>query len=449
MSEKGALEASGKALSAWQDLVTASLIGTERSAVPPAAMPGVLDSDPAAPSQEPAAVLLDRAALLTVARRAGRIPDRAEPPPVCEPDPRRLVSRAAGRRLARMLGGEHLDLLAEWLAGVAARGLRPPPQLLPVLLDRARRDRSADGRLARLVAETGGPRALWLAGLNPDWEFVLAETLTEEETWRLGTASQRRGYLTTLRARDAAAARKVIEASWAAAGPEERVMFVNVMAEGLSLADETLLESALDDSAAWVQAVEVLAALPGSALSLRMAERARRWLRLEQTTRGPRLVCVPPAGSDAAMGRDGIATGPGPRALTSADPSDVVLAAVARTPLCTWTQEFDLTAAQIVALPAGDWALGLFRAWSWAAFSQRDQEWVAALINRALTGWALSTAALPQLKRLIRQADPGLGAPGVLPGLVPEAPLALRHEVEVLRFRYEMLKELDHDHGDG
>jgi hypothetical protein len=438
-------------LSTWQDLVTASLIGTERSAVPPAGIPGVLTSDPASPGQDPAAVLLDRAALLTAARRAGRQADRAEPPPVCEPDPRPVVSAAAGRRLARMLGGEHPDLLAEWLAAVAARGLRPPPQLLPALLDRARRDRSADGRLARLAAEAGGPRARWLAALNPDWEFVLAETLTEEEAWRLGTASQRRGYLTALRARDPAAARELIAGSWASAGPEERVMFVNVMADGLSLADEPLLEAALDDGTAWVRkmAAEVLAALPESALSQRMAERARRWLRLEEGPRGPRLVFVPPAGSDAAMRRDGIRPGPGPGTSQPADQSGLVLDTVARTPLRTWTEEFGLTAAQIVALPAGDWTPWLFAGWSRAAFSQRDQEWVAALINRALTGWALVTAALVELSRLIRQADPRLGAPDVLPGPVPEAPFALRHEIEVLRFRYEMLKELAHDHGDG
>src|ERR1019366_7206439 len=38
------------------------------------------------------------------------------------------VSQAAGRRLARMLGGEHLGLLDEWLTAAVARGLRPPEQ---------------------------------------------------------------------------------------------------------------------------------------------------------------------------------------------------------------------------------------------------------------------------------------------------------------------------------
>ena len=57
-------------MSTWQDLVTASLIGTERSSVPPTRIPGLpILADVA---EDPAAMLLDRAALLTAARRAGR-----------------------------------------------------------------------------------------------------------------------------------------------------------------------------------------------------------------------------------------------------------------------------------------------------------------------------------------------------------------------------------------
>jgi hypothetical protein len=71
-------------------------------------------------------------------------------------------------------------LLAEWLTAVAGHGSRPPPQFLPVLLDRARRVSSAhpdpdEARLRSLVAVAGGARAGWLAGLNPAWAYLLAE----------------------------------------------------------------------------------------------------------------------------------------------------------------------------------------------------------------------------------------------------------------------------------
>ena len=129
----------------------------------------------------PAALLLDRAALLTVARRGGRPAGHAEPPPAAEPDPAPAVSPAAGRRLARMIGGEHPDLLAEWLTAAVARDRRVPAHLLPALLDRARRVSPSDPELRRLSAEAGGSRARWLAGLNPDWKFVTAHAGTGPE----------------------------------------------------------------------------------------------------------------------------------------------------------------------------------------------------------------------------------------------------------------------------
>jgi hypothetical protein len=439
-------------LGAWHDLVTASLIGTERAVVPAVAIPGL--SPVADDTRDPAAVLLDRAALLTAARRAGRRPDHAEPLPTSEPDPRPAVSAAAGRRLARMLGGDHPDLLSEWLRAVTVRGLRPPPQFLPVLLDLGRRAGPKDPALVHLVAQAGGPRARWLAQLNPDWEIVLEEPLTEHEAWRRGTSTQRRAYLRACRARDPGAARELIADGWAAAGPDERVMFVKALADGLSLADESLLEAALDDAAAWVRrmAADVLAALPGCAFSQRMAERAVRWLRLEHGEDGPRLVIVPPAGADAAMRRDGITSDPD-TGTSQGRRIGLVLETVARAPLQVWTRQFGLSPAQIIAMSAADWDASnpsLFTAWSRAALTQGDQEWVNALVTRALTGKpSLTAAEVGALTRLIRHADPRLGAPNVLPRPGPEMLPALWHAIGTLRFRYEMLKELDDDHGNG
>jgi hypothetical protein len=463
-------------MSTWQDLVTASLIGTERAAVPPVRIPGLPAADnPAAGDQgtakfasnqapdpasvrldpagmrlDPAEVLLDQA-LLTAARRAGRPAGRAEPLPAAEPDPRPLVSPAAGDRLARMLSGTNPDLLTEWLTAAVDRGLRVPAQLLPGLLDRVLRVSPADHELRRLAAAAGGPLVRWLAGLNAEWTFVAADTPAGDDAWRLGDAGQRRGYLTALRAADPGAARDLITASWDAAGTAERVMFLSVLAAGPALgsADEPLLEAALGDRADDVRswAVYLLASLPGSALGQRMAGRALRGLRLEAGPRGTRLIASPPAECDAAMRRDGIAPGPGAGRSQLADRTRLMLEVVARTPLRTWTEAFALAPAAIVALPSGDWAPVLFVGWSRAAIAQRNQDWVAALINEALTGRRPGMPAENgALSQLARRADPALGAPDALAGPEPDAPLAVRTAIRVLRFRYEMLKELDLDH---
>jgi hypothetical protein len=360
-----------------------------------------------------------------------------------------------------MLSGEYPDLLAEWLTAASARGLRGPAQLLPALLDRARRVSPADpesSSLRRLIAEAGGSRAKWLAGLNPEWKFAAQaqDALTGDDAWRLGDASQRRGYLSALRACDPAAARDLVAGSWDAAGAE-RVMFLSVLADGLSLADEPLLEAALDDRAEDVHgwAAYLLATLPGSALGQRMAERALRCLRIERGIRGTRLVTNPPAECDASMRRDGIAPGPGAGPSQLADRTRLMLEVLARTPLGTWTDEFGMAAEQIVAVPSGVWAPVLFTGWARAAIVQCNQDrgaqdWVAALIGQALTGRPPSTPAeTAALRRLARRADAALGAPGALAEPGPGAPPGARDTIRVLRFRYDMLKELDNEHGGG
>ena len=436
-------------MTTWQDLVTASLIGTERSAVPQVAVPGV--PTPADAPADPAAMLLDHAALLTVARRGGRPAEQAEPLPVAEPDPASAVSPAAGRRLAQILGGEHPDLLAEWLSAAVTSGLRVPAHLLPALLDRARRVSPADPKLRRLAAEAGGSRARWLAGLNSDWKFVTAFTLTGDEAWRLGDAGQRRGYLAALRARDPDAARELIAANWDAAA-RERVMFLSVLADepaGPSLDDEPLLEAALGDRAEDVHgwAAYLLARLPGSALGQRMAERALGSLRLDRGITGTRLLASPPVECDAAMRRDGITASPGAGASQLAGQAYLLLEVLARTPLRTWTVGFGRSAEHILAVPAGGWAPVLFTGWSRAAMAQRDQKWMAALISLALADGP--PADVETLRQLVRRVDPAFAASGIIVGQVAELSPAIRDAIRVLRFRYDMLKELDDDHSAG
>jgi hypothetical protein len=170
-------------VSTWQAVLTAALIGSERSVVP--ALPAPFPAQQLAPGADPAADLLDRAALLTVARRAGYLPDQATPPLAAPDDPRPAVGAAAAQRLDRILGGDPTasgggaagggELLTEWLAAVVARGLRPPAQFLPVLLHRARQGGAGEAGLRRLIAVAGGPRALWLSALNPAWAGVTTE----------------------------------------------------------------------------------------------------------------------------------------------------------------------------------------------------------------------------------------------------------------------------------
>ena len=221
--------------------------------------------------------------------------------------------------------------------------------------------------------------------------------------------------------------------------------------KGLTPADEPLLEAALDDRAADVRgwAGYLLAILPGSALGQRMAERALGCLRLDRGADGARLLARPPAGCDAAMRRDGITPGPDAGRSQPARQAHLMLEVLARTQLRTWTDEFGQTAEQILALPSGSWAPVLFTGWSRAAMAQRDQEWMAALINRVLEDGLPGTPWAETLRQLVRRIDPALATPEIIASLGAGPPPAIRDAITVLRFRYDMLKELDDDHSAG
>ena len=127
-----------------------------------------------------------------------------------------------------------------------------------------------------------------------------------------------------------------------------------------------------------------------------------------------------------------------------------MLEVIARTSLDTWTGEFGRSAEQILAVPAGRWALVLFTGWSRAAMAQRDQEWMAALINWAIAGGLPGhPSGAETLRQLVRRVDPAIGAPETTASQGAEPPPAVRDAITVLCFRYDMLKELDYDHSAG
>jgi hypothetical protein len=74
--------------------------------------------------------------------------------------------------------------------------------------------------------------------------------------------------------------------------------------------------------------------------------------------------------------------------------------------------------------------------------------WPAALTARVLSTATGALARTPlNASRVIRlagvRADPALGAPDGMAEFSPQAPQVLHTMLAVLRFRYEMLRELD------
>lgn len=382
----------------WEDLVTAALLGTDRRPPP------VRTQDKDAP-----AALLDAAAVQTVRRRAGLSPaPAARPPEPAAEDPRPLVPPSARRRLATLLtehpgagsGGRRgavpdlMELLPQWLALANERGFAAPPELLPALLNAAR------GRtdLRPQALAFAGPRALWLARLNPDWKFALRstpgggvslpapeETAQVQQLWEEGLFAERVALLGAVRAHDPAAARDLLVSTWSTERAEDRLMFLDSLRTHLHADDEPFLEQALTDRSRNVRATaaELLSALPSSALAARMAARAASCVAIDHaqgTKSMPTLTVEAPHECDAGMERDGVTPKPpAGRGERSWWLGQLVEAA----PLGTWQERLGGRApAEIVALPvADDWQSELHAAWCRAAVRQRDATWSRALLG--------------------------------------------------------------------
>jgi hypothetical protein len=366
----------------WAEHVTAALLGTRRRPAPP------LPEAPAG-TGESAARLLDQAALLTVRRRAGRLPGTAEPIAPAPPETARIVPPGAARRLRQILGGERIRALPEWLEHAAANGYRVPPGLLPELLERGRADRA----IRPFIARAAGRRGVWLALQNTDWAYLVAESGadagTGPETWETGTRAQRVARLRWLRDTDPAAAVTVLRSTWAREPAPDRALFLGIFERGLALGDEEFLEAALDDRGQDVRriAADLLAGLPGSAYGRRMAERARDCLRAEDRTVRLRtqqwIIIDPPSAHDDAMQRDGI---PFHAAERIGNRAGWLREILARTPLSTWTELFGVRPMEVVCLPIADGhdthsAKDVHLGWARAALRQRDADWARALLK--------------------------------------------------------------------
>ncbi|WP_433658663.1 SWIM zinc finger family protein [Nocardia sp. CA-128927] len=367
------------------DLTSVALLGTARRApdLTRLAAP-VADAADRLPA-DPALRLLESAALQDIFARGGVRAATAKASEPAEDDTRRLLPHTAAGRLARMLQ-ERSPFLPEWFAAATPHDYRAPDALCGQLLDQAKSNAELREPLLRLA----GTRGRWLAGQHPEWRKLVRQEPTvapTEEVWQFGQPPERRGWLAELRGRDAGAARETLAAAWSKESGPLKAELLAVLADGISRADEPLLEAGLNDRRSDVRrtAAGLLTLLPDSAFAHRMTRRANDWIRVEHRMLHTELVVALPDTLDPPAQRDGITDRSVEFSYRWGGAPDGTAGRlrqlVAATPLGHWTAVLGAPDKVVKATIDDRFRQPVFDGWVDAALAQHDSVWARALFD--------------------------------------------------------------------
>ncbi len=406
---------------AWQQLVATALVGTQRRPLPVLSAPGVHDVLANVGTDEQA--VLRAAAVLGAYRRAGVASRQLDPAAASDDDQptedRSECSAHAAQLLELVLTGaawtkEGKDLLVrEWCNGCDRTSQRVPYRLITALLtatSTARPDAAA-----RVIGERGR----WLAAHNDRWAWAVTEETTAETStetidvhgFETAAPVDRVPLLRRLRQHDPERARDLLHETWARESAADRTAFIEVLADGLSLADEPFLEAALRDRAKGVRsrAADLLARLAGSAYGERMAQRIRPLVTTSGVLRKRIDVALPDALDDTAE-IDGIdpkpPTGVGERAWW-------LRQMIGGAPLDRWTDWCGVAPADIISRASeSETSVDLAIGWMTAAVRQHNADWAEALYDaKVANGGQVDLIAQMRPAALEARAERALRSP--------------------------------------
>lgn len=378
------------------ELLALALVGTARGALPSPGPQALAQASARLTRPDPEGTLLARAALLTLAHSAGRLPDQAaDLPPPAPAESRPEAPPRAARYLPLVMNTPQLP---EWLGLCAQAGWRVPAAQLPALLDLARHDTGLRERLRPVL----GGRGAWLAGFSPEWRFVPAAL--DDGAWTDASEAGREALFRSLRGRDPQTARELLAARLPGERASSRRRLLGALLDTLSPEDaalEPLLDSLLDDRSEDVRTLarRALGRLPSSAYTARMTARLTALIQLGRPgvlgrlTGQPFSTLRPPVQPDPDSKRDGLDP-----ALTASELLEHLLAALHPDALLA---ALHLSPVQVVALARQHGALGALRE---GTVASGHRELAAALLP-----------ALPDDPRLLR-----LGPPEALRGAVQQ-----------------------------
>ena len=224
----------------WDDILNKALLGSEKAPLTPADIPfDIADEFEVTNSVDKQEDFLKISALAFQFRQCGARASnytsiiQSEAPDEVNP----YCSLKANSILIELLQEDLFHLFRFWLQLCVSKHQLAHPETVPSLLDIANQEKE----LLKLITEVIGKRGEWLCKFNPEWNFYSADA-DPSVVWGTGEPEERKEILRRVREEDPDQARKLLEATWATEGTNDKLAFLGILSINLSSSDLSWLE---------------------------------------------------------------------------------------------------------------------------------------------------------------------------------------------------------------
>lgn len=225
----------------WKIITNKALLGTSKLPLRVAELPAeVTEGWELADTSEAEADFIRYAAFVYQYRQAGCVPidfthihqstADQEQWPYC--------SAQANDVLKAVLAEDLPKFVELWLSNCRTGQQLVRPEMVPTLLDLARKRKE----LRNLIAPVVGKRGEWLASLIDEWNFLSNEPADVTVTWENGTLDERKEALREYRLQKPVEALALLQSTWATEGANEKAAFLEILQHNCSATDLPWLE---------------------------------------------------------------------------------------------------------------------------------------------------------------------------------------------------------------
>jgi hypothetical protein len=376
-------------MKAWEYVINTAMLGTDKPMQGNAELPDevaeIAVMIDAVESSDKEAIFLQKAAAIYNYRQCGFTPIEQKDLPIniAADETRPYCSEEAAKILSDILNEDNTALLELWLSRCDNSGKLLLPDVLPLALDAALKDKL----LQPLVIATSGNRGLWLSQLNPSWGYF--SSLSDEEIWQTGKPDERINVLKKLRQTNPEQARKWLQQTWAQETATSKLDLLKILRINAGATDLEWLENLLNEKGQKVkdEALALLKLIPGSSIINQYQDLLKESVNLKKEKALLGMVTKNsiqqklPATVDESIFKSGIEKLAGQKASLT-DESFILYQLISTVPPSFWEKHFDATPEQVIGYFEKH-ALSQMGALVKAVVTFKTDSWIPYLLNQA------------------------------------------------------------------